>query len=144
METGLSTWSEMAELRDKYEDLEGRARRCNIRILGVPETPGSSSTTSVSKLLRDMLQLDKDVLIDRSHRSLAPRKPGGKPRVIVAKLFPRMFRGAEAGTRPCSTPTQRGDWGGSRKPGLCSPTSESCSIIARMSGLAYCSQPVSV
>lgn len=101
METGLSTWSdevvslqstvnalktEVAELRDKCEDLEGRARRCNIRILGVPETPGSSSTTTVSKMLRDMLQLDKDVLIDRSHRSLAPRRPGGKPRAIVAKL----------------------------------------------------------
>lgn len=41
---------------------------------------------SVSKLLREALQLDKDVLIDRSHRSLAPRKPGGKPRAIVAKL----------------------------------------------------------
>ncbi|CAM4672337.1 unnamed protein product [Leuciscus chuanchicus] len=101
METGLSAWSdevvtlqttvntlktEVAELRDKCEDLEGRARRCNIRILGVPETPGSNSTTSVSKLLREALQLDKDVLIDRSHRSLAPRKPGGKPRAIVAKL----------------------------------------------------------
>lgn len=101
METGLSTWSdevvnlqttvntlrtEVAELRDKCDDLEGRARRCNIRILGVPETTGSSSTTSVSKLLRDVLQLDKDVLIDRSHRNMAPRKPGGKPRAIVAKL----------------------------------------------------------
>ncbi|KAL0185492.1 hypothetical protein M9458_021189 [Cirrhinus mrigala] len=101
METGLSAWSdevvtlrntvnslktEVAELRDKCEDMEGRARRCNIRILGVPETPGSNSTTSVSKLLREALQLDKDVLIDRSHRSLAPRKPGGKPRAIVAKL----------------------------------------------------------
>ena len=101
METGLSAWSdevvtlqttvntlktEVAELRDKCEDMEGRAWRCNIRILGVPETPGSSSTTSFSKLLREALQLDKDVLIDRSHRSPAPRKPGGKPRVIVAKL----------------------------------------------------------
>lgn len=101
METGLSTWSnevvtlqttvnslktEVAELRDKCEDLEGRARRCNIRILGVHEAPGSNSTTSVSKLLREVLQLDKDVLIDRSHRSLASRKPGGKPRAIEAKL----------------------------------------------------------
>lgn len=101
METGISTWSdkvvtlqttvntpktEVAELRDNDEDMEGRARRCNIRILGVPQTTGSSSTTSVSKLLREVLQLDKDVLIDRSYKSLAPRKPGRKPRVIVAKL----------------------------------------------------------
>lgn len=101
MGTGLSTWAdevvslqatvntlktEVGQLRDKCEDLEGRARRCNIRIVGVPETNGSTSTTSVSKLLREVLQLDKDVLIDRSHRSLAPRRPDGKPRAIVAKL----------------------------------------------------------
>ena len=50
---------------------------------GVPETTRSSSTTSASKLL---WEVDKDVLIDRSHRSLAPRKRGEKPWVIVAKL----------------------------------------------------------
>lgn len=101
METGVSTWSdevvtlqtmvntlktEVAELQDKVKDIEGRARRCNIRILGVPETTGSSSMMSVSKLLWEVLQMDKDVLIDRSHRSLVQRKPGGKPWVIVAKL----------------------------------------------------------
>lgn len=61
-------------------------RRCNVRILGVPETPGSSSTASVAKLLMEALQLEKEPLIDRSHRSLGPAKPGGKPRVIIAKL----------------------------------------------------------
>ena len=101
VEGGLSTWSdevttlqtvvsdlktEMAGLKGKCEDMEGRMRRCNIRILGVAETDGSSSTVSVSRLLREALQLDKDVLVDRSHRSLAPRRPDGKPRPIVAKL----------------------------------------------------------
>lgn len=66
METGISTWSdEVVRLQDKIKDMEGRSRRCNIRIL--------------LKLLREVLQLDKDVLTDRSHRGLAPRKPGGKP-----------------------------------------------------------------
>lgn len=101
VEGGLSAWSdevaalqnsvsemkaEMAELKSKCEDMEGRMRRCNIRIIGVPETPDSSTTTSVSKLLSEVLQLDKEPLIDRSHRSLGPKKPGGKPRAIVAKL----------------------------------------------------------
>ncbi|KAL1276508.1 hypothetical protein QQF64_036131 [Cirrhinus molitorella] len=101
VENGLSTWSdevttlqaevtdlktEMAALRGKCEDMEGRMRRCNIRILGVAETDGSSSTLSVSRLLRESLQLEKDVLVDRSHRSLAPRRSDGKPRAIVAKL----------------------------------------------------------
>lgn len=101
VEGGLSTWSdevttlhttvaglkaELAELRGKCDDMEGRMRRCNIRIVGVAETSGSCSTASVSKLLRDVLQLDRDVLVDRSHRSLAPRRSDGKPRAIIAKL----------------------------------------------------------
>ena len=60
VEGGLSTWSdevttlqtvvsdlktEMAGLKGKCEDMEGRMRRCNVRILGVAET-------EVRKLLR--------------------------------------------------------------------------------------------
>lgn len=101
VEGGLSAWSdevatlqntvsvmkaEMAEMKTKCEDMEGRMRRCNIRIIGVPETPDSSTTTSVSKLLTEVLQLEKEPLIDRSHRSLGPKKPDGKPPAIVAKL----------------------------------------------------------
>ncbi|KAI4886249.1 hypothetical protein NFI96_009875 [Prochilodus magdalenae] len=101
MEGGLSTWSdevttlqatvaglkaELAEIREKCVDMEGRMRRCNIRILGVAETRGSGSTASVTKLLREVLQLDKDVLVDRSHRSTAPKRSDGKPRPIIAKL----------------------------------------------------------
>lgn len=41
---------------------------------------------SVSRLLRETLQLEKDVLVDRSHRRLAPRRSDGKSRAIVAKL----------------------------------------------------------
>lgn len=101
VEDGLTTWSdevaalqttvtnltaEMTGLREKCEDMEGRMRRCNVRILGVAETNGSSSTAYVSKLLREALQMDKDVLVDRSHRSLGPRRRDGRPRAIVAKL----------------------------------------------------------
>lgn len=100
METGLSTCAddittlqtevaklktEVAQVRMKNEDLEGRQRRNNIRIVGVKEGPGSCSTTSVSKLLREALNLDKDILVDRSHRGMGQNKHG-KPRVIVARL----------------------------------------------------------
>jgi len=61
-------------------------RRCNVRILGVPEMPGSSSTALVAKLVTEVLHLEKEPLIDRSHRSLGPAKPGGKPQVFIAKL----------------------------------------------------------
>ncbi|RXN18047.1 putative transposase element L1Md-A101/L1Md-A102/L1Md-A2 [Labeo rohita] len=101
VESGLSTWSdevnslqtvvtdlkaEVTALKGKCKDLEGRMKRCNIRILGVAETDGSSSTGSMARLRREALHLEKDVLVDRSHRSLVPRRSDGKPRAIVAKL----------------------------------------------------------
>lgn len=99
---GMSTWSdditelqatvkglqsEVKSLRDKCEDMEGRMRRGNIRIVGIDENPNSSRPSEVSKVLRQVLELDRDVKVDRSHRTLAPKKPGDdRPRVIVAKM----------------------------------------------------------
>uniref|UniRef100_A0A672IKM2 L1 transposable element RRM domain-containing protein n=1 Tax=Salarias fasciatus TaxID=181472 RepID=A0A672IKM2_SALFA len=75
-------------LEDKCEDLESRARRQNIRIIGVPEDASVfQSPTGVAKLLKEAFQLDKEPLVDRAHRSLMPKpKPGDRPRAIVAKL----------------------------------------------------------
>lgn len=78
--------TEVGSLREKCLDMERRMRRSNIRILNVPETPGSSTPTAVSKLLKEVLKIDKEVLIDRSHRGPQPRSQNGKPRVIVAKI----------------------------------------------------------
>jgi len=61
-------------------------QRMRLRILNVPETPDSSTPTAVSKLLREVLKIDKDVLIDRFHRGLQPRSQDSKPRVIMAKV----------------------------------------------------------
>ncbi|KAK7940160.1 hypothetical protein WMY93_003486 [Mugilogobius chulae] len=72
-------------LQDKCVDMEGRMRRSNIRILNVAEEI-PSTPVSVSKLLREVLKMDKDVLIDRSHRTLQTRQAGGKPRAIIAKI----------------------------------------------------------
>ena len=96
VEGGLTTWSdevavlqstvkglaiEVTGLKSKCEDMEGR-----LCFLGVAEAHASSSTASVSKLLRQVLRLDKHVLVDRSHRSLGPLRKDGKPRAIIAKL----------------------------------------------------------
>lgn len=101
VEDGLSTWSdevvtlrttvlelkeEVDGLKKKCDDMEGRMRRCNLRIIGAPETPESSSTEAVAKLLAEVLQMDKAPLIDRVHRTGSGSKSGDKPRVIVAKL----------------------------------------------------------
>lgn len=100
---GLSTWSDevaslqtmvtslqsqVTTLKDKCEDMEGRMRRGNIRIVGVDELPGSSAPESVSKLLKEVLQLDREVKVERLHRAPGPRGPADrvKPRVIIAKL----------------------------------------------------------
>uniref|UniRef100_A0A672GGL5 L1 transposable element RRM domain-containing protein n=1 Tax=Salarias fasciatus TaxID=181472 RepID=A0A672GGL5_SALFA len=73
-------------LQDKCEDLEGRSRRNNIRIVGVPESQGST-TAVVSALLQQALGLPEPPVIDRSHRSLQPQpRRGDQPRVIVARL----------------------------------------------------------
>uniref|UniRef100_A0AAR2JRM7 L1 transposable element RRM domain-containing protein n=1 Tax=Pygocentrus nattereri TaxID=42514 RepID=A0AAR2JRM7_PYGNA len=73
-------------LQEKCLDMEGRMRRSNIRLLNVAEVDGSSTPTSVSKLIKEVLKMDKDVLIDRSHRTLQVKRADGKPRAIVAKL----------------------------------------------------------
>lgn len=101
VEAGLSTWSDevvsvqqtvqdlnkqVKDLQGKCEDLEGRMRSGNIRISGVPEHPGSSSPTAVSKLIQEVLQMEKEVRVERSHRSLAQRRPGDTPRVIITRL----------------------------------------------------------
>lgn len=100
---GLSSWSdevntlqttvtelqsELVKLRDKCEDMEGRMRRGNIRIVGVEERPNSASPNEVSKIIKEALRMDREVKVDRSHRATAPKKPGNgeRPRIIVAKL----------------------------------------------------------
>ena len=100
---GLSTWSDevtslqttvtslqsqVVILKDRCEDMEGRMRRGNIRIVGVDEHPNSSTPESVSKMLKETLQLDREMKIDRSHRIRAPRGPKDqdRPHVIIAKL----------------------------------------------------------
>lgn len=100
---GLSSWSDevtslqatvdilrtqVTTLKDKCEDMEGRMRRSNIRIAGIAEQPDSSSPKAVAKMLREILQLDRDVKVDRSHRVLGAGGQGDRerPRVIIAKL----------------------------------------------------------
>ncbi|KAF7701808.1 hypothetical protein HF521_001091 [Silurus meridionalis] len=79
--------AEYNKLHTKYEDLEARSRRNNVRIIGVPEGPNSSTTASVAVLLKEALSLEKEPVLDRSHRTLQPvPKPGERPRAIVARF----------------------------------------------------------
>ncbi|KAF7696901.1 hypothetical protein HF521_005319 [Silurus meridionalis] len=79
--------AEYNKLETKCEDLEARSRRNNVRIIGVPEGPNSSTTANVAVLLKEALSLEKEPLLDRSHRTLQPvPKPGERPRAIVARF----------------------------------------------------------
>lgn len=76
-----------AKLENKCEDLESRSRRNNVRILGVPEGPDTCTTAAVAALLKEALDLVKEPLLDRSHRTLQPKpKPGDHLRAIVCRF----------------------------------------------------------
>lgn len=76
----------VTKLEDKCEDLESRSRR-NVRIMGVPERPDTSTTTAVTILLKEAFSLEKKLLLDRSHRTLqAKPKPGERPQSIVCRF----------------------------------------------------------
>ncbi|KAE8284634.1 hypothetical protein D5F01_LYC17969 [Larimichthys crocea] len=68
----LST--ELIRLDNKCQDLEARSRRNNMRLVGIPEDFSTSSTaTAISTLLKEALELQKEPLVDRAHRTLQPK-----------------------------------------------------------------------
>ncbi|KAJ8400420.1 hypothetical protein AAFF_G00395440 [Aldrovandia affinis] len=75
-------------LDNRCEDLEGRMRRNNIRLLGIPEgVEGSRPTESVAGLLQELLGLDEKPLLDRAHRTLRSRpREGEPPRPFVIRV----------------------------------------------------------
>ncbi|CAL9702511.1 unnamed protein product [Knipowitschia caucasica] len=79
---------EVKHLQAKCEDLEGRSRRNNIRLIGLPEEQETSNPREfVSKLLQDLLKLDDAPLLDRVHRSLGEKpKPGVPPRPLIIRV----------------------------------------------------------
>uniref|UniRef100_H2ZRR8 L1 transposable element RRM domain-containing protein n=1 Tax=Latimeria chalumnae TaxID=7897 RepID=H2ZRR8_LATCH len=84
--------SEVHRLREKCDDLENRARRSNLRIVGLPEgIEGRDSISFLEKLLVEVLgegTFPGRVEIERAHRALRPRpKEGEKPRIMIFKLL---------------------------------------------------------
>lgn len=82
---------ENKKLRAKISDLEGRSRRNNIKIAGIPEGEEKGRPTEfVSSLIPKLLGDDifpKPVVIDRAHRTQQPKPPeGSRPRTIIARV----------------------------------------------------------
>lgn len=86
--TVMQLQKELKELHTKCEDLEGRSRRNNLRLVGIEEGAEQGQPTKfVSALLKDVLELDGAPLLDRAHRSLrAKPKPGEPPRVFIMRV----------------------------------------------------------
>lgn len=84
--SGLS--ARVKHLDDRCEDLEGRSRRNNIRLVGVPEgLEGPRPTEFVAQLLKETLRLDEKPLLDRAHRTLRSKpKEGEAPRPFVIRV----------------------------------------------------------
>ena len=81
------------EAQEKILDLTTRSMRDNLVIKNVEEKKGESEELikgTLTSMFKDRLKLtDEDlqsVQIDRVHRVGKPRKPGSRPRNIVAKL----------------------------------------------------------
>uniref|UniRef100_H3AJF9 L1 transposable element RRM domain-containing protein n=1 Tax=Latimeria chalumnae TaxID=7897 RepID=H3AJF9_LATCH len=84
--------SEVHQLREKCDDLENRARRLNLRIVGLPEgIEGRDPISFLEKLLVEVLgegTFPGRVEIERAHRALRPRpKEGEKPCIMIFKLL---------------------------------------------------------
>ncbi|KAL1252289.1 hypothetical protein QQF64_020085 [Cirrhinus molitorella] len=76
------------KLKAKTADLEGRSRRNNIRIIGLPESvEGPRPTVFFSEMLSEIMGnqiLPSPPELDRAHRALVAKpKQGGKPRAVI-------------------------------------------------------------
>ncbi|KAJ8364951.1 hypothetical protein SKAU_G00137820 [Synaphobranchus kaupii] len=69
-------------------DLEGRSRRNNLRLVGIPEdTEGPRPTEFISRLLKKLVNLDEEPLLDRAHRTLRTKpKEGETPQPFVIRV----------------------------------------------------------
>lgn len=77
--TVTSLQTQVITLNDRCEDMKGKMRWSNIRIVGIDEQPDTSSPTAVLKLSEQMeMQMEQEVKIDCSHHR--------KPLVIITKL----------------------------------------------------------
>lgn len=76
----------------KTDDLENRGRRCNLRILGVPEGAEQGNPTKfVADLLHVVLGgpggLEQAPILDRAHRAaVALPTEGGRPRPFIVRI----------------------------------------------------------
>lgn len=80
--------SKYDKLQEKVDDLENRGRRCNLRLLGIPEDLEQRNPTRfIAGLLHAVLGgpngLEKPPILDRAHRAAGRPTEGGRPRPFI-------------------------------------------------------------
>ena len=85
-------YDEHKSLKKKLRDLEDRSRRNNLRFDDITESMDETweiSEKKVKDLIKEKLQINQDVQIERAHRTRATQhqQEKKKPRTIVIKLL---------------------------------------------------------
>lgn len=83
--------NKLAAALDKLDDLENRSRRCNIRLIGLPEgSEGTNPVTFFETWLPELLNVSfkgGSVKLDRCHRALTRRPPPDqRPQAVIIKF----------------------------------------------------------
>uniref|UniRef100_H2ZSQ1 L1 transposable element RRM domain-containing protein n=1 Tax=Latimeria chalumnae TaxID=7897 RepID=H2ZSQ1_LATCH len=93
LETTIQQLQEnIVKLQDKTKDLENHSRRCNLRLVGLPE--GEEGKDPIS-FLKDWLpsffnlpDLADKLEIERAHRAFAPKpRNSERPRMLIFKIL---------------------------------------------------------
>uniref|UniRef100_H2ZZE1 L1 transposable element RRM domain-containing protein n=1 Tax=Latimeria chalumnae TaxID=7897 RepID=H2ZZE1_LATCH len=93
METSVQQLQEtVVKLQEKTDDLENRSRRCNLRLVGLPE--GEEGKDPVSFLetwfpsLLNLPDLSNNLKVERAHHAFLPRiRNTDRPRMLIFKLL---------------------------------------------------------
>lgn len=106
------------EMTAHIDDLENRGRRCNLRLLGLPEgTEGSDPVRFFEKWLPDYLKITTKagrIKLDRAHHSLVSLQgPAQRPRPVIIKFhnFTDKQRVLDAARRVGTDPERSADAG---------------------------------
>lgn len=82
---------ENKSLMTKLDDLEGRSRRQNLRVIGIPEgLEGAQITKFMEDFFRETVGItasENSPLLDRAHRIPAPKPPASsRPRPMIVRV----------------------------------------------------------
>ncbi len=93
METTVSTLKDQIQkLQEQQQDLENRSRHQNLRIIGIPKDVEKGRPTDFmsgffSEVLGEDLPDLQSVVLDRAHRTLAPKpRAGDRSRAMIVHL----------------------------------------------------------